>query len=122
QGLLDEQAAEPRTVDEQLAVDDLPARELHGFDEAILAAQLGRYDLAFGTTYAALLGVFAQVLCVQARVEVDRPREVRPPLGLAFPGRQVRQRIRADVVRFPALEQLEPVLVERNVSQVFAED
>ena len=76
QGLLDQQAAEARAVDEQLALDALAAVEHDRFDEAVLAAQDRVDDLALGTHDAELLGVAAQVARVQAGIEMEGVEDV----------------------------------------------
>ena len=83
QRLLDQQAAESRAVDEQVAGDARAALQRDGFDEAVFAAQLHVDDFAFDALDAARLGVAAQVLRVEAGIEVigvgDAATAASPP-------------------------------------------
>src|SRR5690348_10009510 len=70
QRLLDQQAAESGTVNEQIAWNPLAAGEDDCRDESVCRPKYGFPNLAFRTAHAASLSEIPQVLCVEARVEL----------------------------------------------------
>jgi hypothetical protein len=127
QGLLDQQPAEARAVDEQFAIDALAAFQRHRFDEAVVGALVHLADLAFDALHAALLRQFAQEARVQGGVEVVGvgdvgQRRIRRRIPVAGREPALRRhhglrRIVADRSRASGQVQLEPELVERQRPQ-----
>src|SRR5207249_10458904 len=77
QRLFDEQSAEPRAVDEQVARDGLSVGENHRIDIAALSIELHVYDLALDPVRAAGFGVVAEECRIEPRVEMERVAHAR---------------------------------------------
>ena len=97
--LLDQQAAEARAVDEQVARNPRAVGEHDRVDVAAFAVALDRDDPAFLADDAALLGKTAQELRVEARVEMEgvghrRQRTVRRRLQVGEAVGRDRQRVK----------------------------
>jgi hypothetical protein len=75
QRLADEQSAESRAVDEQVAFDALAGLQNDSFDKPVFPAQLDVYYFALNPLYAALLRVAAQVFRVKRGIELVRIRK-----------------------------------------------
>ena len=71
QRLLDQQAAEAGTVDEELALDGLPALQLDRADEAAFRILVNLDDLALLALHAAFLGEATQILGIEMRIEME---------------------------------------------------
>src|SRR5580704_10795047 len=69
--LSDQQPAKAGTIDEQIRLELLAVIQVHSAYEPILAAQLDVHDLALQSHHAARLRVLAQILRIQARVEME---------------------------------------------------
>jgi hypothetical protein len=128
--LLDQQTAETRTVDEQLALDPAPAFHHHRLDETVLAAQHVVDHLALDPLHPARLCVLAQVARVQRCVEVVGVGDVgQRRVGTVAGGEHELAVARGPGVDrvlvqrrgLAGLQQLEPVVVERHQPQVLAD-
>ena len=126
QGLLDEQRAKARAVDEQITRHALTALHHHASHEAVAAVLFNTDDPAFGAAHAACFGEAPKVLRIQARVEVKgvgdgrqrRVRRVHRARELAMPRRHGVHRVRTQFLGLPGREQPVPVVVERHQPQV----
>src|SRR5690242_5289662 len=128
--LLDDEAAEARAVDEEVAADGRAVLHVHRFDITGLAVLADVDDLALLADDAAALGITAQIGGVGRGVELEGVIDVRlrpavarrHPAELADAGR-LRFRAEAKLVRVaPRLGPSQPILNERNArSQVGAE-
>lgn len=126
QRLLDQQAAQARAVEEEVAFDGLAARQLHSSDATVLA--LAHFDdLALHALHAALLRVAAQIARVETRVEVEGMRDiaqrrVRHVAARAhaptLAGSQRVEREQAQRSAIAVLAQAQPVMVERQGTDV----
>ena len=125
----DQQAAEAGAVDEEVSLHALAAFQLQRLDEAVLGTQPHIHDLTVDATYAALLGVVAQITAVQRGIEVIGVVEARQHhrgIGQRLAEAAVaRQRPGHGVVldrhRAAPGPLAQPVLMERYRIEVFAD-
>ena len=112
--LFDQEAPEPRAVDEQVACDALPGLQSEGRDEAALRILLHAFDAAFLAHRTVLLGHAAQERRVERRVEVIRV--VEPPVRqhgeTVLPGGRPLLAVLAELPADPPLPALEPEVLE----------
>ena len=130
EGLLDQQPAEARAVDEQLAGDAFAVVQRDRVDETALGILLDADHLAFGAHNAARLGVAAQEARVEAGVEVVGVGDVRQRRVRAIghrrheavvPAGEGVDRIIVQRRGLAGLAHLQPILVEGHHPEVLAD-
>src|SRR6185437_15985581 len=123
-GLLDQQAAKARAVDEEVAADDLPVSQLDGSNRIALRRRFDVHDFALGADDAAALGVLAQIGRIKTGVELVGVRE-RGQQRSAIRDRRAepiqrcgddRQRVIADRCRVAGEAAPQPKMVEGNAA------
>jgi hypothetical protein len=129
QRFLDQQPAETRAIDEQLAADRATIVQRHRVDETIVAAQRHVDDPPFDPLDAARFGIIAQVAGVEPGIEVEgvgQGAERRSWVGRAPRETPRRRRHRArgvvpDVGTFAFARQLQKELMEAQSFDVVTE-
>src|SRR5207253_8817772 len=70
QGLAEDEGSKPRAVDEQISRKSAAVLHYERIDETIFGAKCNLGDLALDALHAPLLGVIAQELSIEVRVEM----------------------------------------------------